>query len=67
MYIRTSASRSPWTFFLLVFVLSVPFWSIGPMAEQFLQKGIPINLPVGALQAVNPLIAASILVYGEKG
>ena len=36
MYIRTSASRSPWTFFLLVFVLSVPFWSIGPMAEQCL-------------------------------
>ena len=52
---------------MLVFVLSVPFWSIGPMAEQFLQKGIPINLPVSALQAVNPLIAASILVYGEKG
>ena len=50
-----------------MFVLSVPFWSIGPMAEQFLQKGIPINLPVRTLQAVNPLIAASILVYGEKG
>jgi membrane protease YdiL (CAAX protease family) len=68
MSIHTSASRrSPWTFFLLVFVLSVPFWLLGPVADQLLQKTIPIDLPLSALQAVNPLIAASILVYGENG
>lgn len=67
MNMRTPASKSPWIFFLLVFVLSVPFWLIGPIADQFLQKEIPINLPVSALMAVNPLIAASILVYRENG
>jgi membrane protease YdiL (CAAX protease family) len=68
MSIHTSASRrSPWTFILLVFVLSVPFWLVGHTADQLLQKAIPIDLPLSALQAVNPLIAASILVYGENG
>jgi membrane protease YdiL (CAAX protease family) len=67
MNVTMSARRSPWIFFLLVFVLSVPFWLVGPMAEPLLQKAIPIDLPLSALQAVNPLIAASILVYGENG
>jgi uncharacterized protein len=52
---------------LLVFVLSVPFWLVGPVADQLLQKEVPIDLPFSALQAVTPLIAASILVYGENG
>jgi uncharacterized protein len=65
--IMSARRRSPWIFFLLVFVLSVPFWLAGPLADQLLQKAIPIDLPLSALQAVNPLIAASILVYGETG
>ncbi len=65
--IMSARRRSPWVFFLLVFVLSVPFWLAGPLADQLLQKAIPIDLPLSALQAVNPLIAASILVYGENG
>jgi membrane protease YdiL (CAAX protease family) len=65
--IMSARRRSPWIFFLLVFVLSVPFWLAGPLADQLLQKAIPIDLPLSALQAVNPLIAASILVYGENG
>jgi uncharacterized protein len=67
MNIPTSVSKSPWIFFLLVFTLSVPFWLIDAITEQFLQKELPINLPISALQAINPLIAASALVYWEKG
>jgi len=48
-------------------VLSVPFWLIGPVTERFLQYDIPIDLPVSALQAVNPLLAASILIYLDGG
>lgn len=60
-------SKSSWQFFLLVFLFSVPFWLIGPIAEQFLQKEIPLNLPISSLQAVSPLVAALILVYRENG
>ncbi|MCC6457528.1 MAG: CPBP family intramembrane metalloprotease [Caldilineaceae bacterium] len=63
----TSASKTPWRFFLLVFVLSVPFWLIGPILEQFLGDGIPLNLPMSALMFAAPIIAAVILVYREDG
>jgi hypothetical protein len=62
-----STSKFTRTFFLLVFVLSVPFWLIDPVAGQLLRDVIPIDLPVSALQAVSPLLAASILVYVEGG
>ena len=55
------------TFFLLVFVISVPFWLIGPLIEWFLPKDISINLPVRALMIFNPMIAALILVFREQG
>lgn len=58
---------SHWIFFLLVFALSVPLWLLGPLADRLLRQVIPINLPVSALQAVIPLIAASILVHRESG
>ena len=60
---NTSASlkRSPLTFFVLVFALSLPFWLLGPIAEHFIR--LPFNLPVSALQFVCPIIAALILVY----
>src|SRR5829696_2386720 len=48
-------------FFLLVFVLSVPFWLLD-IIIQFPEE-ISINLPVSSLQAFNPLIAALILTY----
>lgn len=66
MNIRTSVSKPPWIFFLLVFILSVPFWLIGAITEQFLPKEMPINLPVSSLMAFNPLIAALILAYREN-
>jgi len=52
-------------FFVLVFVLSVPFWLLGAFTD--LSKNIPINLPIAALMLVNPMIAALILVYRENG
>jgi membrane protease YdiL (CAAX protease family) len=62
-----SEKRSPWTFFLLVFVLSIPFWVTGPVAERFLADGLPINLPISSLMACCPIIAAVILVRRKKG
>ena len=57
-----SRSGSPLTFFLLVFVLSIPFWLIGSVTELQLLAG----LPVSALMLVSPMTAASILVYREN-
>lgn len=55
-------NRSLIVFFLLVFVLSIPFWLFGANPLP-----IPVNLPISALMAFNPAIAASILVYREHG
>jgi uncharacterized protein len=51
-------------FFLLVFVLSIPFWLVDVLTQ--LPKGIPINLPASSLMTFNPLIAALILTYRYK-
>ncbi len=59
-----AARRAPAPkFFLLVLVLSVPFWLLGAVAK----GGLPLSvkLPWSALQLVCPLIAALILAYGE--
>ena len=56
-------ARPPLTFVLVVFAFSLPFWWIGAVAGQQLQPG----LPVSALMAVCPRIAASILVHRERG
>jgi membrane protease YdiL (CAAX protease family) len=63
MSINALSEKSPSKFFLLIFVLSIPFWLIGSVAKQGLP--LPINLPVSAFMFVCPLIAASILVYKE--
>ena len=62
-----SITKLPSTFFLLVFALSVPLWLIDSVAGKLLRHEIPVDLPFSALQAVNPLLAASILVYVEGG
>ena len=54
--------RSPLKFFLLVLALSVPFWLIGAVTGLRLLPG----LPVAALMAVCPVIAAVLLVYREQ-
>ena len=53
--------RSPLAFVALLLALSVPFWLVGAAAERQLLPG----LPVGALMALCPAVAASILVYLE--
>ena len=50
-------------FFLLVYALAVPFWLIGAASNVEL---LP-RLPIAALMAVCPLMAALILVYRENG
>jgi membrane protease YdiL (CAAX protease family) len=55
--------RSPLAFFVLVFVLSVPFWAVG--AATGLQ--LTPDLPVSSFIWVCPVIAASLLVYREHG
>jgi hypothetical protein len=47
-------------FFLLVFVLSVPFWLVDVLTQP--PKGIPINLPVSSLMAFNPLLATTLIL-----
>src|SRR5215204_3101012 len=65
MPIISSADKSELPkFFLLIFVLSIPFWLVDVLTQ--LPKGIPINLPASSLMAFNPLIAALILTYRYK-
>src|SRR5579884_1703249 len=61
--INTSYKRSPLKFFLLVFILALPFWLLGFLVKT---QGLPMDLPISALQFVCPLIAALILVYREE-
>lgn len=52
-------------FFLLVLLLSIPFWILGAVAPDF-TKIFPIKLPISALMTFCPMIAAAILVYRER-
>jgi len=64
---RALKRTSLWAFFLLVFALSALFWLVDPVAKRFLPEERPINVPVSALMAVCPVIAASVLVGRERG
>jgi len=55
--------RLPVTFFLLVFALAIPYLAIGAVTAVQILPG----LPVAALMAVCPAIAALILVHREDG
>ena len=52
-------------FFLLVLLLSIPFWILGAIAPDF-TKIFPIKLPISALMTFCPSIAAVLLVYREQ-
>ena len=56
-------SRSPLTFFILVFLLSVPFWWIGSVTDLQLMPG----LSVSALMTFCPMVAALLLACRESG
>jgi membrane protease YdiL (CAAX protease family) len=65
MNTTTSTNKSPWIFFLLVFVLTIPFWLLSTVLRV---GGLPDNLPVTDIGATFvPLIAAAILIYREEG
>lgn len=55
--------RSPLKFFLLVSAFSVPFWLMGAVIDVQLLPGLPLS----ALSAFCPLMAALVLVHGEHG
>ena len=57
--------RSPGAFVALTIALSVPFWLLGHVVES---PGLgPVGLPVSALQAVVPLVAAALLAARVEG
>lgn len=64
---RTLEKRSLFPFFLLVFLLSIPIWVLGPIAERFLPEELTATLPVSSLMFCVPISAAMILVRREKG
>lgn len=64
MNTQISKNRSPMIFFLLVFVLTTPFWVLSTFVKF---EGLPDNLPVTDIGATFvPLIAAAILVYRKE-
>ena len=60
---RPDTSSSAWTFFLLVFALSVPFWVLGAVSTQPLTS----TLSLGSLMAVSPIVAALVLTTSSDG
>lgn len=58
-------NKSPIRFFLLVLVLSIPFWILGAITKD-LTKILPIKLPISALMTFCPMLAAIILVHRAR-
>lgn len=52
----------PLKYFLLAFVLSVPFWLLGGK-----QLPLPVNLPASAFGFFVPSLAAAVLLYRQSG
>lgn len=61
----TSGQKPLLLFFTLVFLLSIPFWGLGFLAEK--PDFIPVNLPLSFLMVYNPFLAALILTYRQEG
>jgi len=62
MISSAKVKKSPYTFFVLVFALALPFWLLGALVKPL----PPINLSFSALQIVCPITVAFILVYREE-
>lgn len=61
-----ATKRSPWTFFLLVYILSIPFGMLGAFSDLTFPKELGLHIPISGLMLVCPFIAAVILVYREE-
>lgn len=59
--------KSPFTFFMLVFLMSSIFWSLGAATEGALPEETAIDLPISSLMGICPMLAAMILVHREDG
>lgn len=59
---NASQANQPLAFFLLLFVITIPYWIFGGKSLP-----IPVKLPVSAFAAFNPMIAALILAYRQSG
>jgi membrane protease YdiL (CAAX protease family) len=64
--VNESPAKCAFDYFVLVFALAIPFWLAAAVLRQT-PKEIPIDLPVSALAAFTPMIAALILTYRKAG
>jgi len=62
--VRMPRPDSPWMFFLLLLVLSLPFYALGAAGGRL---PIATFLPTNALMTFLPMLAALILVYRQSG
>jgi hypothetical protein len=53
----------PWSFFGLIFVLSVPLWALDSMVGIELMPGLPLS----SLMILSTAVAAFIVAYREDG
>jgi membrane protease YdiL (CAAX protease family) len=58
----TSKGKSSLPFFLLTFVISIPFWLVGTVTGLQVLPGVPVS----SLMVVSPVMAASILLFQES-
>jgi CAAX protease family protein len=58
--VRASCLASSWFFFLLVILISIPFYVLGAAGDRL---PIATFLPLSAIMAIVPMLAALILVY----
>lgn len=62
--------KSTWakghSFFVLVFLFSLPFYVLAPLSSTFIPEGLPIN-HLDFLMIIVPITAAFILTYKKGG
>jgi uncharacterized protein len=57
--------RAIFNYLFYVFLLSIPFWIVGAMAQEFTQS-TPIQLPISALMAICPTLSVLIILLQQK-
>lgn len=64
MISHMTSTKSTSKFYILLILLSIPFWVMGAMTGKGLP--LPVNLPVSALMFICPLLSTLILVYRNE-